>query len=98
MLPATYQLPAAIVLLTCGIVSCFFGYRLFRTVLAVFGFILGALAASSVWGVSDTWPMLAAAVVGGPDRRRRDVRRLLRRRGAGRRGAWARWWPAWCSR
>ena len=49
----------------CGIVSCFFGYRLFRTVLAVFGFILGALAASSVWGVSDTWPMLAAAAVGG---------------------------------
>jgi hypothetical protein len=65
MLPATYQVPAAILLLTCGIVSCFFGYRLFRTVLAVFGFILGALAASSVWGVSDTWPMLAAAAVGG---------------------------------
>src|SRR5688572_33147919 len=65
MLPATYQIPAAIVLLTCGIVSCFFGYRLFRTVLAVFGFIPGALAASSEWRVSDTWPMLAAAVVGG---------------------------------
>ncbi len=65
MLPATYQLPAAIVLLLGGVVSCFFGYRLFRIVLAIFGFILGALAASSVFGVSDTGPMLIAAVVGG---------------------------------
>jgi Domain of unknown function (DUF4203) len=65
MLPATYQLPAAIVLLLGGAVSCFFGYRLFRIVLAIFGFILGALAASSVFGVSDTGPMIVAALVGG---------------------------------
>src|SRR5262245_59499988 len=65
MLPASYQLPAAIVLLLGGIVSCFFGYRLFRIVLAIFGFILGALAASSLFGVSDTWMLLAAAAVGG---------------------------------
>ncbi len=65
MLPAAFQLPAAVILLLGGVVSCFFGYRLFRTVLAIFGFILGALAASSVFGVSDTGPMLAAALVGG---------------------------------
>ncbi len=65
MLPAAYQLPAAVVLLVGGIVSCFFGYRLFRTVLGIFGFILGALAASSVFGVSNTGLMLVAAVVGG---------------------------------
>ena len=65
MLPASYQLPAAIVLLVGGIVACFFGYRLFRTVLAIFGFILGALAASSIFGVSDTGPMIVAAIVGG---------------------------------
>jgi uncharacterized protein DUF4203 len=65
MLPATYQLPAAIVLLVGGIIACFFGYRLFRIVLAIFGFILGALAASSVFGVSDTGPMLIAAALGG---------------------------------
>ena len=65
MLPASYQLPAAIVLLLGGIVACFFGYRMFRLVLAIFGFILGALAASSVFGASDTGPMLAAAAVGG---------------------------------
>ena len=65
MLPASYQLPAAAILLAGGVISCFFGYRLFRTVLAIFGFILGALAASSLFGVSDTGLMLIAAVVGG---------------------------------
>ena len=65
MLPASYQLPAAVVLLVGGIVSCFFGYRLFRIVLAIFGFILGSLASSSVFGVGDTGAMVVAAVVGG---------------------------------
>ena len=65
MLPASYQIPAAIVFLMGGTVACFFGYRLFRIVLAIFGFMLGALAASSVFGVSDTGPMLIAAGVGG---------------------------------
>jgi hypothetical protein len=65
MLPAAYQLPAAIVLLVGGAVSCFFGYRLFRIVLAISGFIIGALAASSIFGMSDTGPMLIAALVGG---------------------------------
>ncbi|HEY3093651.1 MAG TPA: DUF4203 domain-containing protein [Vicinamibacterales bacterium] len=65
MLPASYQLPAAVLLLAGGIVSCFFGYRLFRTVLAIFGFILGALAASSVFGISNTTLMVVAAIAGG---------------------------------
>jgi hypothetical protein len=65
MLPAEYQLPAAIVLIIGGTVACFFGYRLFRIVLTIFGFILGALLASSIFGVSDTGPMIAAALVGG---------------------------------
>lgn len=65
MLPATYQLPAAIVLLIGGSVACFFGYRLFRIVLAFAGFVIGALLASSVFGVSDTWLMLIAAGIGG---------------------------------
>jgi hypothetical protein len=65
MLPASYQLPAALVLLLGGTIACFFGYRLFRIVLAIFGFIVGALAASSIFGASDTGPMLVAAVVGG---------------------------------
>lgn len=65
MLPASYQLPAAIVLVIGGIVACFFGYRLFRIVLAIAGFILGGFIASSIFGMSDTGPMLIAFVVGG---------------------------------
>jgi Domain of unknown function (DUF4203) len=65
MLPASYQMPAALVLLVGGIVACFFGYRLFRIVLAIFGFILGALVASSLFGTSDTAWMLGAALLGG---------------------------------
>ena len=64
MLPASYQLPAAIVLLLGGTVACFFGYRMFRLVLAIAGFILGAAIASSVFGASDTGPMVIAATVG----------------------------------
>lgn len=65
MLPAAYQIPAAAVLIGGGLLACFFGYRSFKVVLAVFGFILGALAASSVFGVSDTTPMVIAALIGG---------------------------------
>lgn len=65
MIPASYQIPAAIVLVLGGTVACFFGYRLFRIVLAIFGFILGFLAASSLFGVSDTVPMLVTGLLGG---------------------------------
>jgi hypothetical protein len=65
MLPSVYKLPAAAIFLVGGILSCFFGYRLFRIVLAIFGFIFGAALASSLFGVSDTWAMVAAWVVGG---------------------------------
>jgi hypothetical protein len=65
MLPATYQLPAAIVLLVGGIVATFFGYRLFRIVLAFAGFMLGGLAASSIFGMSDTLSMIVAFGLGG---------------------------------
>ena len=52
-------------LLAGGVISCFFGYRLFRTVLAIFGFVLGGMLASSVFGVSNTTMMLVAWVLGG---------------------------------
>ena len=92
MLPAaTYQAPAAIVLLIAGgFLACFSGYRLFKVVLGVFGFIIGALAASSIFGASDTTPMVIAARRRRHRRRRRDAGGLLRRRGAGRRRASAR--------
>ena len=65
MLPASYQLPAAVVLIVGGTIACFFGYRLFRIVLALAGFILGAMLGSSLFGASDTSLMLGAALVGG---------------------------------
>ena len=65
MLPATYQIPATLVLLLSGVIACFFGHRLFRVVLALFGFIIGALATSSVVGSSSSTYMLVAAIGGG---------------------------------
>jgi hypothetical protein len=65
MLPASFQVPAAIILVVGGVLACFAGYRLFRVVLGIYGFILGALVASSMVGTSDTASMLVAAGVGG---------------------------------
>jgi len=62
---AVDQLPAAALLLLGGIVVCFFGRKLFRTSLAIVGFVVGASAASSVFGLSDRMPMLVAGVLGG---------------------------------
>jgi hypothetical protein len=64
-MPAAYQVPAAIALVVGGAVACFFGYRLFRVVLSIFGFILGGLMASSLVGPSDTTWMIGAWIVGG---------------------------------
>jgi hypothetical protein len=65
MLPLSVQVPASIVLLAGGAMACFAGYRLFRLVLGVYGFILGALLASSMVGSSGTWIMVLAAIAGG---------------------------------
>ena len=65
MLPHAYQMPAAIFLLVSGALTCFAGYRLFRVVLAIYGFILGAMLASSIVGVSNTLGMVVAALAGG---------------------------------
>jgi len=65
MLPASFQAPAAIVLVAGGLLSCFAGYRVFRVVLGIYGFILGALLASSAVGTESTWWMIGAAILGG---------------------------------
>jgi len=65
MLPASLQTPAALVLLAGGIISCFAGYRVFRIVLGIYGFIIGALVASSAMGTEHTAWMIIAALVGG---------------------------------
>jgi hypothetical protein len=65
MLPHAYEMPAAVLILLSGIVACFAGYRLFRLVLAVYGFILGAMLASSLMASSNTVGMIGAALLGG---------------------------------
>ena len=40
MLPHSYELPAAILLVLGGALSCFAGYRLFRIVLGIYGFVI----------------------------------------------------------
>lgn len=65
MLPTTYQLPAGVVLVLVGLLACFAGYRLFRAVLTIYGFILGALFASTLVAPSDAVAMLAALAIGG---------------------------------
>lgn len=65
MLPASFQTPAAIILLAGGLLSCFAGYRVFRVVLGFFGFVIGALLTSSIMGTDQTLWMIGAAIVGG---------------------------------
>lgn len=65
MLPLAIQVPASIVLLAGGALACFAGYRLFRAVLGIYGFILGALLASSAVGTAGTWVIVVAALAGG---------------------------------
>ena len=65
MLPQAYELPAALFLFLAGAVSCFAGYRLFKLVLGIYGFILGAGLASSAMSASNTIGMIAAALAGG---------------------------------
>jgi hypothetical protein len=65
MLPHAYELPAAIVLVVAGALTCVAGYRLFRFVLAIWGFILGAgIGSSMMSGGSAVW-MVGAGLVGG---------------------------------
>jgi hypothetical protein len=65
MLPASFQAPAAIILLVGGLLACFAGYRIFRVVLGIYGFILGALFASNVIGGEQSGAMMLAAAIGG---------------------------------
>ena len=87
MLPHAYELPAAIVLVLAGAVACLAGYRLFRFVLAICGFILGAAIASSMMGGNSTVGMVVAGARRRSGRRAGARVRVLRRRRAGRRRA-----------
>jgi hypothetical protein len=65
MLPHAYEFPAAVLLVLASALTCFAGYRLFRIVLAIWGFILGASIGSSMMGVGSAVAMLIAGLAGG---------------------------------
>ena len=65
MLPASFAMPTAVVLTVGGLLACFAGYRLFRIVLGVYGFVVGAMVTTSIIGAQSTITLVAAAIVGG---------------------------------
>jgi hypothetical protein len=65
MLPVAYATPAAVILLVGGLLSCFAGYRMFRVVLGLYGFIIGASVTTAAYGSSGTFALVIAAIVGG---------------------------------
>lgn len=65
MLPQAYQAPVAILLVLTGALTCFAGYRLFRIILGIYGFIGGALVGSTMAGATSAAGMMVAALIGG---------------------------------
>ena len=65
MLPASYQGPAAIILILGGALACFLGIRVFRIVLGIYGFILGALVGTSLLAPVQTSTTWLVAILGG---------------------------------
>lgn len=65
VIPSTYQLPALALLLVGGLIAWAAGYRLFRFVLTLFGFYIGALATTAALGSGDRTLLIFAALGGG---------------------------------
>jgi hypothetical protein len=65
LIPTSYQLPALALLVFGGVIAWAAGYRLFRFVLTLFGFYIGALAATAVMGPGDRTMLVFAALGGG---------------------------------
>jgi hypothetical protein len=66
MFPIALRVPAGAFFVAFGALATFAGYRLFRTVLGIYGFVLGGLAATAIVGAEQPTMYLAiAAIVGG---------------------------------
>jgi hypothetical protein len=65
VLPAAYQLPAAVLLLGGGLLACFVGQRLFRVVLGIYGFVTGALIAATIAGPAAEGTPILMMLAGG---------------------------------
>jgi len=65
MIPAQYATATAVVLVLGGLLTCFAGYRLFRLVLGIYGFLLGVFVTTSLLGDANTVTLVVAALAGG---------------------------------
>ena len=59
------HVPVAIILLGGGLLACFLGYRLLRTLLAVYGFVGGVIVATLFVDQLETWVAVIATIGGG---------------------------------
>jgi hypothetical protein len=65
MIPAAYATPTAVIFAVGGLLTCFAGYRLFRYVLGLYGFLAGAVVASGMVDPGNTFALIVAMLVGG---------------------------------
>jgi len=65
MIPASYATPTAVIFVIGGLLTCFAGYRLFRFVLGLYGFLAGAVVASSMADPGNTFVLILTGLVGG---------------------------------
>ena len=61
----SFHVPVAIILLGGGLLVCFMGYRLLRTLLALYGFIGGVVVATMFVGQLETWLAIVATIAAG---------------------------------
>ena len=61
----SFHVPVAIILLGGGLLACFLGYRLLRTLLALYGFIGGVVVATMFVGQLETWLAIVATIAAG---------------------------------
>ena len=65
LIPTSIQFPVLILIIVGGLIAWAAGYRLFRFVLTLFGFYIGALAATAVLGPGDRTLLVFAGLGGG---------------------------------
>ena len=59
------QIPVAVILLGGGLVASFAGYRLLRTLLALYGFVGGVIVTPMLVDAGETWLLVGATIAGG---------------------------------
>lgn len=65
MIPAAYTTVGASLFLFGGLLTCFAGFRLFRLVLGIYGFFLGAMIGSGMTDPGNTWSVMMFGLAGG---------------------------------